>query len=122
MERVATEEEVFKVDRIVGMRWSKGSRQYHVLWEGYEESQSTWEPMENLVGCAAQIREYETFQEAEDKKAKEDILKKRSDKKAKAAADAAALKAAAAATLAEGDLSGPEGDEGADAVADAAAS
>ena len=53
---MAAEEVVYMVERIIGMRWAKGDRQYHVVWEGYEEKDSTWEPMENLVGCAAQIR------------------------------------------------------------------
>ena len=56
----------------------------------------------NLVGCAAQIRAYEQFQEDEDRKAKEDIVNKRQAKNVKLAADAAARKAAAAAALAEG--------------------
>ena len=100
---MAAEEVVYMVERIIGMRWAKGDRQYHVVWEGYEEKDSTWEPMENLVGCAAQIRAYEAFQKEEDRKAKEEILKKRKDKRDKAAADAEALKAAAAANLAGGE-------------------
>ena len=40
MERAAAEE-VFKIDRITGMRWAQGSRQYHILWEGYAEKDST---------------------------------------------------------------------------------
>ena len=57
---MSVEDQVFKVDHIIGMRWSKGNREYHVLWEGYAEKDSTWEPMENLVGCAAEIRAYES--------------------------------------------------------------
>ena len=103
MEQAAAVEEVYKVDRITGMRWTKGIREYRVLWEGYAESAATWEPMPNLVGCAAQIRDYEAFQKAEDLKAKEDILNKRKAKRDKAAAGVAALRATAAATLAAGE-------------------
>jgi hypothetical protein len=60
-----SEETVYAVDKMVGMRWSKGSREYLVRWEGYSASHDTWEPMENLVGCAQQIREYEQKREKE---------------------------------------------------------
>ena len=102
----AAEEVVYSVDRITGMRWSKGVRQYLVLWENYAEKDATWEPMENLVGCAAQIRSYEKAREAEDLKAKEDILQRRREKRDQAASEAAAQKAAAAAAIT--DL--PDGD------------
>jgi hypothetical protein len=46
------EETTYIVDKMVGMRWNKGSRQYLVRWKGYDASDDTWEPMENLVGCA----------------------------------------------------------------------
>ena len=103
---MAAEDRVYKVDRITSMRWTKGMREYRVLWENYEEKDSTWEPMEHLVGCAAQIREFEQRREAEDQKAKEDVLKKRREKQAKKAADAQALTDAAAASIV--DL--PDGD------------
>mmetsp|Transcript_29030 Transcript_29030/g.72407 ORF Transcript_29030/g.72407 Transcript_29030/m.72407 type:complete len:92 (+) Transcript_29030:52-327(+) len=54
-------------------------RQYLVHWEGYAEKDQTWEPMENLVGCAAQIREYERERERIDKEAKENVLEKPGD-------------------------------------------
>ena len=54
----ANEETVYAVDKIINVRWTKGSREYLVRWEGFAASHDTWEPMENLVGCAAQIREY----------------------------------------------------------------
>jgi hypothetical protein len=43
------EETTYTVDKMVGMRWHKGSRQYLVRWKGYAASADTWEPMENLV-------------------------------------------------------------------------
>ena len=58
------DEQLFKVERIVGMRWTKGSREYFVKWEGYAEKDNTWEPMEHLVGCANEIREYEKARDA----------------------------------------------------------
>ena len=40
------------MERIIAMQWDKGSRKYLVKWEGYADKDNTWEPMENLVGCA----------------------------------------------------------------------
>ena len=104
----AAPEEVFKVDRVTGMRWVQGDRQYLILWEGYASKDATWELMGNLVGCAAQIREFERKREAEDLEAKEDILRRRKEKKDKAEADAAALRQAAATAMV--DLPDGEGD------------
>ena len=42
------EETTYIVDKMVGMRWNKGSREYLVWWKGYGASSDTWEQMENL--------------------------------------------------------------------------
>ena len=73
------------------MRWEKGARQYLVRWQGYDSKHDTWEPMTNLVGCAAQIREYEKTREQDDKAAAAEALAKRQEAKEKAASEAAAL-------------------------------
>ena len=100
-----TEETLYTVEKIMNMRWSRGSREYLVRWESYDESHDTWEPMENLVGCAAQIREYELQREQEDAAAKAEVLAKRQKVKDEAAAEQAALRqrAAEAAAVAAGD-------------------
>jgi hypothetical protein len=51
------EETTYIVDKMVGMRWNKGSREYLVKWMGYAASADTWEQMENLVSCVKQISE-----------------------------------------------------------------
>lgn len=50
-------EEVFDVERIVSDRMYKGKQQYLIKWEGYSESENTWEFKENLM-CEDLLKEY----------------------------------------------------------------
>ena len=90
------EEALYSVDKIIGQRWLKGARQYLVRWDGYSAAHDTWEPMDNLVGCAAQIRDFEKQRETGDKAAAEAALAKRQQAKADAAAAEAGLRVQAA--------------------------
>ena len=107
-----SEETLYAVDKILNLRWSKGSRQYLVRWEGYDESHDTWEPMENLVGCAPQIRQYEQQRQKEDAAEKQKAIAKRQKLKDEAEAERQALKARAAEAVAaaagEGAAAGAE--------------
>ena len=51
-------EEGYEVEKIVGKRNYANEIQYFVKWLGYDESQNTWEPIENL-NCEQLIKEYE---------------------------------------------------------------
>ena len=84
-------EEVFTVDAIIKSRKRAGKTQYLVKWEGYDESDNTWEPAENISEKAVA-----TYVAAE-KAAK---ATKAADKK-KATAAKKSKKVAAAAAAAE---------------------
>ena len=51
---------MYKVERITGKRKTeKGLFEYKVKWQGYDGSQSTWEPVKNLKNVQKMIHEFE---------------------------------------------------------------
>ena len=44
------EEKDFEVEKIMNRKKSKGQWLYLVRWAGFDESEDTWEPIENLAG------------------------------------------------------------------------
>ena len=58
-------EEGYEVEKIVGKRNYANEIQYFVKWLGYDESQNTWEPIENL-NCEQLIKEYEDEHKGEE--------------------------------------------------------
>ncbi len=52
------EEETFEVERIVDHKKEKGKFQYFVKWNGYDESENTWEHEKNLQGCPEILADY----------------------------------------------------------------
>jgi hypothetical protein len=54
------EENEFEVERILDHREREAikSREYLVKWLGYNDSENTWEPSDNLANCQERIQEY----------------------------------------------------------------
>jgi hypothetical protein len=46
---------------VVTAKRRKPTREYKIRWEGYSESEDTWEPRSNLVTCEPQVRQYHEF-------------------------------------------------------------
>ncbi|KAK7953429.1 hypothetical protein PG996_014320 [Apiospora saccharicola] len=55
-----TKTSVYVVEKIVGHRIDKktGVSLFEVKWKGYPKSQNTWEPKDNLKGCAQTLKDY----------------------------------------------------------------
>ena len=43
-----SESDVYEVDYIMNHREMNGQFEYHVKWKGYDKSEATWEPDENI--------------------------------------------------------------------------
>mgnify|MGYP002717984364 FL=1 len=51
-------EQEYEVERILDHRRISGKSHYLVKWEGYDTSENTWEPIENLTGCHRLVEQY----------------------------------------------------------------
>jgi hypothetical protein len=72
-------DESFIVERIVEKKKVKGGYKYLVKWEGYEENQNTWEPVENLTNVQHLVDEFETqlLEKKRKREETEEALKKK---------------------------------------------
>ena len=52
--------DLYKVERITGKRINeRGALEYKVKWQGYPDTQSTWEPLRNLRNVNEMVVEFE---------------------------------------------------------------
>ncbi len=49
----------YQVENILEKRMISGKTHYLVKWKGYNTSENTWEPTENLKGCARTLQHFE---------------------------------------------------------------
>ncbi|XP_050394413.1 M-phase phosphoprotein 8 [Patella vulgata] len=70
------EEELFDVEKIVGMSKNGGKSLYKVRWRGYPPSHDTWEPVENLASCLDMIEDFDAMREESRRKRAEERKKK----------------------------------------------
>jgi len=78
------EEEEYTVEKILDKRTRGGKTEYLIKWEGYPDSENTWEPDENL-DCPEIISAFEEKLKAkkDDKKRKKDAESPAQKKKSK---------------------------------------
>lgn len=53
------EEDYFEVEELRGKEMRNGKSYYLVKWWGYDDSQSTWEPIDHLKHAADYVRQFE---------------------------------------------------------------
>ncbi|XP_041354288.1 M-phase phosphoprotein 8-like [Gigantopelta aegis] len=71
------QEELYEVDKIVGMRNAGNDKKlFRVRWKGYTSLNDTWEPVENLVSCLDMVEEYERQTEIRKKQRSEERKKR----------------------------------------------
>ena len=47
----------FEVEKILEKKNIQNKTYYFVKWKGYDYSQSTWEPIDNLLNCNEKIKD-----------------------------------------------------------------
>jgi len=80
-------EEEYSVEKILDKRVKQGKVEYLIKWEGYDDSENTWEPQENL-DCPDIIKKFEdTYKSKKDEKKRKRESEAGGKKKAKSTED-----------------------------------
>jgi len=58
-EEVRNKSDLFVVESIIDKKEGEDGVRYLVKWKGYEESDNTWEPYENVAHCVSKIKEFD---------------------------------------------------------------
>lgn len=67
-----TADEVFYVEKVLNRRIKKGVVQYFLKWQGYSDSENSWEPISNL-NCPDLISKFEQNRKKNNGKEKEKV-------------------------------------------------
>jgi hypothetical protein len=51
-------EQEYEVEQILDDKRVSGKPYYLMKWKGYDTSENTWEPIENLTGCHQLVQQY----------------------------------------------------------------
>ncbi len=54
-----SDDNLYLIEKILDRRRNNNRLEYKIKWEGYPMSQSTWEPLENLVSAIEYVEEYD---------------------------------------------------------------
>lgn len=68
---MSEEEDVYIVEKIVGMQNTPAGTLYHVKWKDYPSDENTWEPPEHLVGCQELLNDFLMENERKEKEKRE---------------------------------------------------
>lgn len=59
------EEDTYIIEEILDFKFENGKEFFHIKWKGWEDSDNTWEPIENLDNCPELLKHFLTEMELE---------------------------------------------------------